>query len=70
MPLNKTKTDILLTLTELMYYCPYSFDKMIAYTMLDSEFKFQSMTNKQVLEELKLLLGQWKKYPSKKGQTR
>ena len=68
MPLNKTKTDILLTLTELMYYCPHNFGQIIRDTFGDADYRV--MTNKQILKEFKQLLWEYKKFPSKKGQTR
>jgi len=69
MPLNQTKIDILLTLTELMYYCPHSLVDILdeAKCTLDDPFV---TTNKVMLKSLRLMLEEYKKYPSKKGQTR
>ena len=68
MPLNKTKTDILLVLSEIFYYCPLHVANIMQRIVYRSGS--EPMKNKEVLKELKLLRDEWKKYPSKKGQTR
>ena len=69
MPLNKTKTDILLTLTELMYYCPKSFFGIL-YQIDYMPDVSKPLTDKWVLKELNRLLEKYKKYPSKKEKSR
>ena len=62
--MNQTKLDILMTLTELMYYCPHTF-RTIVYESLGDIKEFYC-SDKHTLKCLRKLLQEWKKYPTKK----
>ena len=66
MPLNQTKIDIILILTELMYYCPLSLVDIIAQAKYGIDIYKDS--NKELLRRLRAILESYKNYPSKKGK--